>query len=86
MPAPRCAWLDGRGGRPHMILGCPHTTLVRGWAEDFSDFAGEALEGEWFLQESFLGFGGWWSGEGVLGVAGQVEDFEALAGGEKLLD
>ena len=32
--------------------------LVGGWAQDFADFAGQALQGERLLQESFLGIGG----------------------------
>jgi len=27
-----------------------------GWAKDFADFAGQALQGEGLLQEGFLGF------------------------------
>ena len=54
------------------------------WAEDFADFAGEALQGEGFLQESFWGFGDARGGEGFLGVAGEVEDFDAGARGEEL--
>jgi hypothetical protein len=63
-----------------------HTDLVGGGAEDFADFPGEALEGEGLLQESFLGFGGQRGGEGILGVAGEVEDFDAGTRGLELLD
>src|SRR5580693_3760996 len=60
--------------------------LVGGGAEDFADFAGEALQGEGLLQESFLAVDGGGAGEGVLGVAGEVEDFQAGARGLELLD
>src|SRR4029077_17655785 len=89
--AARCARLDGRmrpsphkDGRPRRPS--LHTNLVGGGAEDFADFAGEALQGERFLQESFLGLGGGGGGEGVLSVAGEIEDFDGGAGGEKLLN
>ncbi len=82
------------GGRPHTIANGGGSrsresfreALVGGWAEDFADFAGEALQGEGFLQESFLAVGGGGAGEGVLGVAGEVEDFDAGARGQELLD
>jgi len=38
------------------------------------------------LQEGFLAFGGERGGEGVLRVAGEVENFHAGAGGQKFLD
>jgi hypothetical protein len=38
--------------------GCAHTNLVGRRAENFADFAGQALQGERLLQKSFLGFGG----------------------------
>jgi len=55
-------------------------------AEDFADFAGEALQGEGFLQEGFLGIGDERGGEGVLSVAGEVEDFGAGTRRQELLD
>jgi len=58
--------------------------LDSSWAEDFADFAGKALQGERLLQEGFWGVGGG-CGESVLGVAGEVEDFEGGAREEKLL-
>jgi hypothetical protein len=57
-----------------------------GWAEDFADLAGEALQGERLLQESLLAVGGGCAGEGVLGVAREVEDFKGGTRGLELLD
>src|ERR1035438_1289463 len=60
--------------------------LVGGGAEDFADFAGEALQGEGLLQESFLIFGSERGGEGVFGVARKIENPSARTRGEELLD
>ena len=51
--------------------------LVVCWAQDFADFAGQALQGEGFLQECFLAVGGEWAGECVLRVAGEIQNFDA---------
>ncbi len=60
--------------------------LVGGWAEDFADFAGETLQGEGLLQESFLIFGGERCGEGIFGVAGEIENLGVGPRGQELLD
>ena len=44
------------------------------------------MQGEGFLQERFLAVGGGGGGEGVLGIAGEVENFQAGARGLELLD
>src|SRR5277367_3268317 len=59
--------------------------LVYGWAEDFADFAGQVLQGEGFLQEGLVGTGDERLGQGVFGIAGEVEDFGGGTGEKKLL-
>ncbi len=60
--------------------------LVGGGAEDFADFAGEVLQGEGLLQESFFAVGGKRAGESVFGVAGKIKDLGARACWQKLLN
>src|ERR1700684_2757916 len=48
------------------LLAVLRRSLVGGGAQDFADFAGQALEGEGLLQESFLAVGGGGAGESVL--------------------
>src|ERR1700683_903576 len=77
-PQRKPRWMDssptlGRGGR-------------RGGAEYFADFAGQVLQGERFLQEIFWAFGLDVACDGVFGVAGEIEDFDAGTGGDELLD
>src|SRR6202140_1185173 len=86
--------ISGNSGglKPHVIwtlyaaLKRRSSTLVSNGAEDFADFAGEGLQGEGFLQEGGLGIGGGWGGEGVFGVAGEIEDLDGGASGQGLLE